>query len=483
MNTRVRTRIAPSPTGAYHIGHMRTCLYNYALARKNGGDFIVRIEDTDQKRFVDGATERILADIKDYGLDWDEGIDIGGQYGPYKQTERLDIYKEYIGQLLDKGFAYYCFCSQERLDEVREIQKKNKQIPKYDRHCLKLTKEEIDTKIKAGESYVIRMKMPENEVVEFEDSVRGKIRINTKELDDQVLIKSDGIPTYHFAVVVDDHLMKISHVLRGEEWISSTPKQILLYKFFGWDVPVFCHLTVFLDPEGKGKMSKRKGSVSARSFLDDGYLPEALLNFLMLLGWNPGTDKEIFSLEEFVKEFSLKRLHKKSPIFDRKKLDYFNSYYIRLKSDKEFFELVRPFFEKELAKVDLEKLKVLAPLLRDRTITLKQAVELGKFVFEEIEFQKETINLKIKDKELSRLMLTEIIDSLKKVDFESQTAIQDVLIKLAEVKNYNKGDFFMALRIGLTGNSVTPPIVECMPLLGKEICQDRLERLIKKLEE
>ncbi len=483
MNTRVRTRIAPSPTGAYHIGHMRTCLYNYALARKNGGDFIVRIEDTDQKRFVDGATERILADIKDYGLDWDEGIDIGGQYGPYKQTERLDIYKEYIGQLLDKGFAYYCFCSQERLDEVREIQKKNKQIPKYDRHCLKLTKEEIDTKIKAGESYVIRMKMPENEVVEFEDSVRGKIRINTKELDDQVLIKSDGIPTYHFAVVVDDHLMKISHVLRGEEWISSTPKQILLYKFFGWDVPVFCHLTVFLDPEGKGKMSKRKGSVSARSFLDDGYLPEALLNFLMLLGWNPGTDKEIFSLEEFVKEFSLERLHKKSPIFDRKKLDYFNSYYIRLKSDKEFFELVRPFFEKELAKVDLEKLKVLAPLLRDRTITLKQAVELGKFVFEEIEFQKETINLKIKDKELSRLMLTEIIDSLKKVDFESQTAIQDVLIKLAEVKNYNKGDFFMALRIGLTGNSVTPPIVECMPLLGKEICQDRLERLIKKLEE
>jgi len=482
MNTRVRTRIAPSPTGAYHIGHMRTCLYNYALARKNGGDFIIRIEDTDQKRFVPGAIEKILADIRDYGLNWDEGIDVGGQYGPYKQTERLEIYKKYIGQLIDKGFAYYCFCSQERLDEVREIQKKNKQIPKYDRHCVNLSKEEIEEKIKSGQSYVIRMKMPNNEIVEFKDLVRGTIKINTNDLDDQVLIKSDGIPTYHFAVVVDDHLMKISHVLRGEEWISSTPKQILLYRFFGWDVPVFCHLTVFLDPGGKGKMSKRKGSVSARSFLDEGYLPEALLNFLMLLGWNPGTDKEIFSLEEFVKEFSLERLHKKSPIFDRKKLDFFNSYYIRLKSDGDFFELVKPFFEKELGKVDLIKLKVLAPLLRDRTVTLKQAVELGKFVFKEIEFQKETLDTKIKDKELAKRMLVDIIESLKKVDFESQTVIQDVLIKLAETKNYNKSDFFMALRIGLTGNSVTPPIVECMPLLGRKTCLVRLERLSKKLE-
>lgn len=483
MNTRVRTRIAPSPTGAYHIGHMRTCLYNYALARKNGGDFIVRIEDTDQKRYVSGAIEGILADIRDYGLDWDEGIDVGGDFGPYKQTERLEIYKKYIGELLDKGYAYYCFCSQERLDKIREIQKKNKQIPKYDRHCLNLTKEEIETKIKAGKSYVIRMKMPGNEIVEFNDLVRGTIKINTNDLDDQVLIKSDGIPTYHFAVVVDDHLMKISHVLRGEEWISSTPKQILLYKFFGWNVPVFCHLTVFLDPDGRGKMSKRKGSVSARSFLDEGYLSEALLNFLMLLGWNPGTDKEIFSLEEFVKEFSLERLHKKSPIFDRKKLDYFNSYYIRLKTDNQFFDLVKPFFKKELAEVDVKKLKVLAPLLRDRTVTLKQAVELGRFVFEEIEYDLDAIETKIKDKNLARQILSDIIVVLKKNDFESQTMIQDVLIKLAEAKNYNKGDFFMALRIGLSGNSVTPPIVECMPLIGKETCIDRLKRLIKELKE
>jgi len=261
MNTRVRTRIAPSPTGEYHIGHMRTCLYNYALARKNGGDFIIRIEDTDQKRYVSGAIEKILKDIRDYGLDWDEGIDVGGPYGPYKQTDRLEIYKKYIGQLLDKGYAYYCFCSQARLDKLRQRQKENKQIPKYDRHCLNLSKEEIEAKIKAGQAYVIRMKMPDNQIVEFKDLVRGTIKINTNDLDDQVLIKSDGIPTYHFAVVVDDHLMKISHVLRGEEWISSTPKQILLYKFFGWDIPVFCHLTVFLDPDGKGKMSKRKGSV------------------------------------------------------------------------------------------------------------------------------------------------------------------------------------------------------------------------------
>lgn len=474
MNTRVRTRIAPSPTGDIHIGSLRTALYSWALARQNKGQFIVRIEDTDQKRLVPGAIDRILKDIKDFGLDWDEG--------PFKQSERLDIYQKYIKELVDKDLAYYCFCSQERLDEVREIQKKNKQIPKYDRYCLNLTKEEIEAKIKSGQSFVIRMKMPSNEVVEFDDLVRGKIKINTNDLDDQVLIKSNGIPTYHFAVVVDDHLMKISHVLRGDEWLTSTPKQVLLYKSFGWEMPIFCHLTVLLDPSHSGKMSKRYGSVFARQFLDEGYLPEALLNFLMLLGWNPGTDKEIFSLEEFVKEFSLERLHKKSPIFDRKKLDFFNSHYIRLKSDSQFFDLVRPFFEKELGKVDLEKLKVLAPLLRDRTITLKQAVELGKFVFKEIEFQREAIDSKIRDKELGRLILTEIIDSLKKVDFKKQAEIQDVLIKLVEAKNYNKGDFFMVLRIGLTGNSVTPPIVECMPLLGKETSLVRLERLKKALE-
>ncbi len=479
---KVRTRIAPSPTGDFHIGQIRTTLYNYALAKKNNGQFIVRVEDTDQKRIVPGAVERILKDIKDYGLNWDEGPDIGGPYKPYKQTERLDTYQKYINELISKGLAYYCFCSQERLDEIREIQRKNKQVPKYDRYCINLSKEEIEKKITRGEPYVIRMKMPENKIVEFDDLIRGKIRINTNDLDDQVLVKSNGIPTYHFAVVVDDHLMEISHVLRGEEWISSTPKQILLYKAFGWEIPVFCHLTVFLDPQGRGKMSKRYGSASARSFLDDGYLPEALINFIMLLGWNPGTDKEIYTLAEFIQEFSLERLHKKSPVFDRKKLDYFNSYYIRAKTDDEFFELVKPFFEKELGEVDLNKLKILAPLLKERTVTLKQAVSLGRFVFYDIEVDNNIIDQKIKDKKKAIEMLEEIVAMLEKVDFSSFETIQDSLLKLCDEKKYHRGDFFMTLRIGLTGSSVTPPIVESMPLVGKEKCIKRLKSFKTLLE-
>ena len=473
MNKVIRTRIAPSPTGELHIGGLRTAIYSWALARQNKGQFILRIEDTDQKRLVKGAVDRILKDIKDCGLDWDEG--------PFRQSDRLEIYQKYIKELLRKGLAYYCFCSQERLDKIREIQKRGNQVPKYDKHCLNLSKDEIENKIKAGEPYVVRMKMPDNEVVEFTDLVRGEIKINTNDLDDQVLIKSNGIPTYHFAVVVDDHLMKISHVLRGDEWLTSTPKQILLYKYFGWQAPIFCHLTVLLDPNHPGKMSKRYGSVFVRQFLEEGYVPEALINFLMLLGWNPGTNQEIFSLEEFVKEFSLEKLHKKAPVFDRKKLDYFNSYYIRKKNDSEFFQLIKPFFEKDLGKIDLSKLKKLTPLLKERTVTLKQAVDLGRFVFSEFEYDKDLIKEKITDKKKAREMLNDMINTLGSIDYNNFEKIQDSLIKICEDKNYQKGDFFMTLRMAVTGKNVTPPIVECLPLLGKKTCLKRLANFYKLL--
>ena len=256
---RVRTRMAPSPTGEYHIGHIRTLLYNYAFAKKNNGDFIIRIEDTDQKRLVDGAREKILEVIKDYGFDWDEGPDKGGPYAPYTQTKRLDIYKKYAQQLIDSDHAYYCFCSEDRLSQMREKQKKTGKLPKYDRHCLSLSQSEIKKKIANGEKYVIRMKIPDDRTVVWEDLIRGKIKVSSQDIDDQILIKSDGIPTYHFAVVVDDHLMKISHVMRGQGWIPSTPKQILLYEFFRWKAPVFVHLTDLMDPDRKGKMSKRHG--------------------------------------------------------------------------------------------------------------------------------------------------------------------------------------------------------------------------------
>ena len=273
MSSAVRTRIAPSPTGEYHIGHLRTCLYDYALAQKNHGQFIVRLENTDQKRYVPGSEKRILQDIRDYGLSWDEGPDIGGPYGPYVQTERLAIYQKYIRELLAKCLAYYCFCPKARLTKMRRVQKSGGKMPKYDRRCRSLSPAEINRKIKHGAKYVIRLKVPDNQSVSFNDQVRGKISFSTNDIDDQVLIKSDGLPTYHFAVVVDDHLMKISHIFRGEEWISSTPKQILLYRYFDWPIPKIAHLTVLMDPSGHGKMAKRRGSVSARSFLDQGYLP------------------------------------------------------------------------------------------------------------------------------------------------------------------------------------------------------------------
>lgn len=460
----VRTRMAPSPTGEYHIGHIRTLLYNYAFAKKNNGQFVIRIEDTDQKRFVQGAQERILQVIKDYGLSWDEGPDIGGPYSPYVQTQRLDIYNKYIQELLDKGLAYYCFCTEERLKELKDKQRVLKQIPKYDRHCLNLTPQEIELNLKKNTPYVIRMKVPNNEVVTFNDVIRGDIKINTNEIDDQVLIKSDGIPTYHFAVVIDDYLMKITHVLRGDEWISSAPKQVLLYRYFDWELPVFAHLPVFLDPSGKGKMSKRRGSVSARSFLEEGYLPDALLNFLMLLGWNPGTEQEIFTLSDFIKQFSIEKLNKKAPAFDRKKLDYINGVYIRQKTDSELVKLLKPF----IPKVSFEILMQIIPLIKERITTLKDAANLTKFLFEDVNYDKTLLLQKNIIPELAHDMLNktkELILNLKTFDF---LTLQADLLDQIKSNNWNTGQFFMVFRVAICGSVSTPPVVDCLPIIGKE---------------
>jgi glutamyl-tRNA synthetase len=469
----VRTRMAPSPTGELHIGGLRTLLYDYALARQNNGQFILRLEDTDQKRHVEGAESRIFQAIKDYGLSWDEGPDIGGPYGPYVQTKRLNIYQKYIKELLDKDLAYYCFCTEERLTEMREIQKAAHKVPKYDRHCLKLSPDEIKQKIENGEKYVIRLKMPDNEIIVFKDLIRGEIKFNTNELDDQVLIKSDGIPTYHFAVVVDDHLMKITHIFRGEEWISSTPKQILLYRYFGWDLPDFAHLTVLLDPGGHGKMSKRHGSTHARAFLDDGYLPEAMLNFLMLLGWNPGTDKELFTLDEFIKEFNLEHLHKKSPIFDRKKLDYFNGLYIRQKTDEE----LKPYFKKFLPSASEEQIKILVPVLKDRLVKFSDLPKQVKFLFEDVEYDKELLLKKGTSPKLATEMLEKSIEL-----FADFTNLQDRIMDLIKENNWNTGEFFMVFRVAICGSAFTPPVVECLPALGKEGTIRKINLALEKLK-
>jgi len=468
----VRTRMAPSPTGDIHIGSLRTALYAYAFAKKNNGQFILRIEDTDQKRLVEGSADRALKIFKDFGLIYDEGPDVGGVYGPYIQTQRLDIYQKYIKELLDKGLAYYCFCTEERLDEMRQVQKAAHKVPKYDRHCLKLTPAEIEKNLKKGLPYVIRMKIPDNETIVFNDLIRGQIKFNTNDIDDQVLIKSNGIPTYHFAVVVDDHLMQISHIIRAEEWISSTPKHIILYRYFGWNVPEIAHLTVLLDPTHSGKMSKRHGSVFAQQFLDDGYLPEALLNFLMLLGWNPGTDQELFTLEEFIKEFSVEHLHKKAAIFDRKKLDYFNGLYIRQKSDSELF----PYFKKFLQLASPEQVEGLIPVLKERLVKFSDLSEAVKFLFEDVEYDKELLLKKGTSPELA----TEMLQKSKEL-FSDFTDLQNRIMDLIQKNNWNTGEYFMVFRVAICGSAFTPPVVDCLPALGQEGTIRKIDIALKKL--
>ena len=307
----IRTRMAPSPTGEFHIGSMRTLIYNWALARNLGGKFIIRIEDTDKERYVKGAVERMLSVIKKYGFDWDEGPEVGGKYGPYVQSERLNIYKKYALELIDKGKAYYCFCSEDRLEKLREQQREEKKpVTKYDRCCLSLGEEEIEKNLKEGKPYVIRMRIPDDEMIEVDDLILGKMTFPSNDVDDQILLKSDGFPTYHLGVVVDDHLMEITHILRGREWLASTPKHVLLYRAFGWKEPLLAHLPVLREVDSTKKMSKRLGDVAALDFLKAGYLPEALDNFMMFLGWNPGTEKEVYTLDEFVKDFSVEKIQK-----------------------------------------------------------------------------------------------------------------------------------------------------------------------------
>ncbi len=469
MSTAIRTRIAPSPTGQLHIGVLRTALYNYAFARQNQGQFILRIEDTDQKRFVPGATENLIQALKDYGLVYDEG--------PFYQTQRLDIYQKYIKILLDQGLAYYCFCTQDRLAQAKELQRQLKQIPKYDRHCLSLTKAEIDTKLAAHTPFVIRLKVPDQQIIEFDDLIRGKIKINSQDIDDQVLIKSDGIPTYHFAVVVDDHLMNISHVMRGDDWISSTPKQTILYRYFGWTPPVWIHLTNLLNPDGKGKLSKRHGATSAQAFLDDGFLPQAVLNYLMLLGWNPGTDQEIFSLDDFVKAFSLDRLHKKQPRFDIKKLTDFNIHYLQASTDQELAHRLKPF----LPDLKSDTILALVPLIKPRIHTLKDAVSLCQYFWTDPDYDQNLLLQRGLTKDLAKDILSQAKTTLDSASDWSFDTIQNNLLDLIKKNNWNTGQFFMVFRVAIAGSPITPPIVESLPILGKDKAIHKLDHALHLL--
>lgn len=477
----IRTRMAPSPTGEMHVASMATLLKNYAFAKRHHGQFILRIEDTDKTREVPNGVEQIQAIIRKFGLDWDEGPGKDGPYGLYIQSQRINIYQEKAQELVAKGQAYYCFCSKQRLKEVRQQQQANHQLPRYDQHCRYLSEEEVQKKLAAGESYVIRLKVPANQDIVFTDLLRGEISFNSNLVDDQVLLKSDGYPTYHLAVVVDDHLMKISHVMRGEEWISSTPKHVLLYQAFGWDLPIFAHFPLFLNPDGKGKMSKRKGTVSAQSFLDRGYLPEALLNFLMILGWARKDQKEIMSLEEYIEAFDPRDLSVNSVVFDVKKLDWLNGIYIRKLDRPELKKRLQPFIPPAFPH---QKIDSILDLVYERLVTLADFAELTDFFYKEIDYSTATLLKKAQDQPG---LVDEQIQETKRViaslDVVDANSLEKCIRRLQEKHDWHKGQYFMMLRIAMTGRTATPPLFETMAVLGKDLILERLDLALKRLSE
>jgi len=462
--------MAPSPTGEMHVGSFSVILKNYAFAKKHHGQFILRIEDTDKEREVAGATQRIIQTIKAYGLDYDEGPDKEGPFGPYIQSQRLDIYRSRAEELVTLGHAYYCFCSKERLTQIRDLARAEKRPPKYDRHCAHLTQEEIQEKLAKNLPYVIRLKVPDNKDIIVHDLLRGEVKINSNEIDDQVLLKSDGYPTYHMAVVVDDHLMQITHVMRGEEWLPSTPKHLLLYEAFGWQVPVYVHIPVYLNPDGKGKMSKRKGDVSAQSFLDKGYLPEAMLNFFMILGWAREDQQEIMSLDDYINAFDPKDLSMKSVAFDLNKLNWLNGIYIRKLDPQNLEKRIVSFLPLDFPK---DKLTQILPLVRERLVTLSDMDQLSDFFYRPIQIDQELL-LKKADSVLVREQLKQTIQAIKKMtDWETES-IEHSIRSLQEAANWKKNQYFMMIRIAVTGKKATPPLFETMKVLGKKECLLRL---------
>lgn len=460
--TPIRTRIAPSPTGIAHVGTAWMSIFDLALARQTGGQFLVRIEDTDRTRFVEGAEEKIYEGFEWLGIEYDEGGKKGGPVGPYKQSERLAIYRKYVDQLVADGHAYPCFCSSERLTQMRQDQQKAGQLSKYDRLCRNLSAEEVATRIAAGEPHVIRLKMPETGVISWDDAIRGKVEFAAEAVDDQVLLKTDQFPTYHLAVVIDDHLMNITHVLRGEEWISSTPKHLVLYEAFGWQPPVIAHMPLIRNAD-KSKLSKRKNDVSILSYRDKGYLPEALLNFIALLGWSHPDKKEFFSFAEFLEVMSLDRIQKTGPVFDTKKLDWMNGVYIRELPVDELKKRLQPYLPADFPR---ERLDEFLPLVMERLVTLKDIDHLTGFFYRPVEVDES----KVTRKSTAEVVLEELnttIATLEAIENWNAEKLEQTIRQLQEEKDYKKSQYFMMLRIVATGEEATPPLFDTLTVLGK----------------
>jgi len=501
----IRVRAAPSPTGRVHIGNMRTFLYDYLYAKNTDGKFVLRIEDTDQKRKVKGGIEGIVETLKLYGIEFDEGPDMGGDYGPYIQSERIELYAKYAEELVESGKGYRCFCSEERLEELREGQEKNKQKTGYDSKCRNLDAKEVTKRLEAGEESVVRMKFPKEGVTKFKDLIYGEIKIKNSEVEDLILLKADKYPTYHFAVVIDDHLMEISHVLRGREYLADTTKNLFLYEAFGWESPVFVHVPHILNPEGKGKLGKRHGALPAIAYLRKGYLPAAVLNYLALAGWAPDPKKahqdEIYSIEELAKLFTLDRVHKAGAKYDQQKMDYMNGKHIRNFKLNELVEVIlkwaeeivlkdfiadkfddHPKWETELRekvgktlpiwKKDMEYFEKAIKLIAERLTYLGELPDLMDFFYDEkLSWVDEDWNTKNHDKkELADALegvLPKLSEIFEKGEFDHDKW-EEAVRGYADELDWKHGDMFMAIRSATTGRLQSPPLLECFEVMGWE---------------
>ncbi len=487
----VRVRFAPSPTGYLHIGGARTALYDWLLARKTGGQFILRIEDTDQNRLVADAVQDIKDSLRGLGLDWDEGPDAGGEVGPYFQSERLAIYQKYAAQLVETGKAYYCFCTPERLEAMRKKQEPAGEPSGYDRHCRELPLEEVEKNLAAGQKHVIRFKVPLTGKTTVRDELRGEMVFDHQTLDDFVVLKSDGFPTYHLASVVDDHLMGITHVIRGEEWIVSLPRHFLLYAAFGWNLPAFVHLPIFLAPDGKGKLSKRHGATGVGEFKEKGYLPEALVNFLLLLGWHPATDQELFTLDQAVEAFSVERINTSPVNFSLEKLDWFNGIYIRKLSHEELAKRALPFLQKDgllpepCPPAQFAYLVRLMPLVQERIKLLSDlSAAVGYFLRDEIDPPAPELMVGKKGTvSETATILKEAIAVLEQVTDFCEENLEQTLRALAERMQIKPGQLFMPVRVAVTGQTATPGLFELLAALGKEKVLQRLAQAVVVLEQ
>jgi len=483
-----RVRFAPSPTGRLHIGGARTALYDYLLARQTKGEFVLRIEDTDRKRFVPGAEQEIYEALSWLGMDWDEGPDVGGPHAPYRQSERVDIYLEHAEQLVESGRAYYCFCTPERLATVRKEQQARKEPPRYDGLCRRLSAEEASQRKHDGEASVVRFKTPQEGQTTGVDVIRGEITVDNATLDDYIILKSDGLPTYHLAAMVDDHLMGITHVLRTSEWLPTFPLHVLIYEAYGWEQPSWVHMSVLLNPSGKGKLSKRHSSgksyaVHPLEFKELGYVPEATVNWLALMGWSYDDHTEFFEMTDLIEKFSLAKLSASPAAVNFSKLDHFNGLHIRSLSEQELVEKLLPYFHAANLSVTEDQLLRVAPLIQERIRTLDEAVDMAGFLFRDpVEPDPQALIGKNMTPDESSEAIRRSIAVVKEFGQLETDRLEFSLRELAEALGLKVGQLFGILRIAVTGQRVSPPLIETMELLGKELVIERLEAAQKALK-